>query len=106
MSTIQQKAKALVSDGTKIVLQWFLSSDTDINGGPWVLRVSDVIPPGVDSLYGVDTEPPYWMSDIEVTVPGSDGEVGVENSDREAAEDALLNTLGLSWEHVEDVTWA
>ena len=50
MSTTQQKAKALVSDGTKIVLQWFLSSDTDINGGPWVLRVSDVIPPGVDSL--------------------------------------------------------
>lgn len=106
MSTTQQKAKALVSDGTKIVLQWFLSSDTDINGGPWVLRVSDVIPPDVDSLDGVDTEPPYWMSDIEVAVPGSDGEVGMENSDREAAEDALLNTLGLSWEHVEEITWA
>lgn len=106
MSTTQQKAKALVSDGTKIVLQWFLSSDTDINGGPWVLRVSDVIPPNVDSLDWVDTEPPYWMSDIEVTVPGSDGEVGMENSDRENAEDALLNMLGLSWENVEDVTWA
>lgn len=46
------------------------------------------------------------MSDIEVAVPGSDGEVGMENSDRENAEDTLLNTLGLSWEHVEDVTWA
>ena len=106
MSTTQQKAKALVSDGTKIVLQWFLSSDTDPNGGPWVLRVSDVIPSGVDSLYGVDTEPPYWMSDIEVTVLGSNGEIGMENADREKAEDALLNTLGLSWEHVEEIAWA
>lgn len=106
MSTTKQKSAALVSDGTKIVLQWFLSSDTDINGGPWVLRVSDIIPPDVDSLCGVDTEPPYWMSDIEVTVPGSDGEVGMENADREAAEDALLNILGLSWEHVEEITWA
>lgn len=100
MNTVQQKAAALVSDGTKIVLQWFLSSDTDPNGGPWVLRVSDVIPSGVD------TEPPYWMSDIEVTVPGSNGEIGMENADREKAEDALLNTLGLSWEHVEEIAWA
>ena len=106
MDATQEKAAALVSDGTKIVIQWFLSSDTDINGGPWVLRVSDVIPPNVDSLDWVDTEPPCWMSDIEVTVPGSDGEVGMENPDREAAEDALLNTLGLSWEHVEEITWA